>query len=161
MISAIFLFSTPNVRSSSQTHPSNNSENTQLFKMDLYRQGKYLAPLKHFGFCDFPITNIGSLSPKALTTAKPFRLALQCFPSRFDKISQTHPRWRCLLMDNQTKLLVSPSLSTLQFISSDMPCNAFHQSTCDVWNALFCLARFHKISQTHPRWRCRLMDNQT
>lgn len=75
IISAIFLFLTPSFLPSSHTHSSNNSEDMELFNWDQYRQGKRLTLLKYLGFCGFPITKIGSLSP--------VRRTLLCFEMLF------------------------------------------------------------------------------
>ena len=39
-----------------------------------------LTSLKHLGFFDFPITNMGSFSPTALAAAIPVRRTLLCLP---------------------------------------------------------------------------------
>ena len=85
MINATFRLLLPNFRSSLWTHSSNNSDDIQLFNWVLYRQSKCFAPLKHLGFCDFPMTKIGSLSsPKVLPAAWPVKCTLLCFlPQHF------------------------------------------------------------------------------
>ena len=82
MINVIFCLSLSNFRSSSQTHSSNSSDDIQLFNWDRYRPVCF-TPLKHLGFCDFPMTKIGSLSPKALPAASPVKRTLLCFPSEY------------------------------------------------------------------------------
>ena len=41
---------------------------------------KFLTFLKHLGFADFPITNIGNFSPVKLAPAKPVKCTLLNFP---------------------------------------------------------------------------------
>ena len=84
MINAIFclltILSLANFQSTSRTHSSNSSDDIQLFNWDRYRQGKCSTLIKHLGFCDFPVTKISSLSPKALPAAGPVKRTLLCFP---------------------------------------------------------------------------------
>ena len=83
MINAIFRLSLPNFRSSSWTHSSNISYDIQLLNWDRHRQSKCFIPLKHLGFCDFPIAKIGSLSPKALPAASPVKRTLLFYTRAF------------------------------------------------------------------------------
>ena len=62
IINAILLFSLRNFLSNSRTHSSNRALSIQIFRCDRYRHGSDLTFLKHQGFLDFPIANIGSLS---------------------------------------------------------------------------------------------------
>ena len=73
-ISAIFLSSSSNFMSSSRTHSSKIILSIQLFDWERYLHGKVPTPLKHRGLADFPITNMGSLSPSASAAAKPVNL---------------------------------------------------------------------------------------
>ena len=79
-ISAIFLSSNSNFLSSSRTHSSKITLSIQLFDWERFLHGKVLTPLKHRGLADFPITNMGSLSPSASAAVKPVNLTLLCFP---------------------------------------------------------------------------------
>ena len=76
----IFLPCISNLRSSSRNHSSNSVPSIHAFFCVRYRQGRLRTCLKHLGFADFPITNIGSFSPRALDAAIPVNRTLLCFP---------------------------------------------------------------------------------
>lgn len=61
--------------SNAQIHSSNRALYIQLFCCDLYQQRRSLTFLKHYGFLDFPIKNIGSSSPTAFAAATPLILS--------------------------------------------------------------------------------------
>ena len=50
------------------------------FVLCLVPAGEISYPLKHLGFFDLPITNMGSFSPVALAAASPVRRTLLHFP---------------------------------------------------------------------------------
>ena len=80
IINAIFRFSLKTFLSNARTHSSNRALSIQLFYCDLYHHGRDLTFLKHRGFLDFPITNIGSFSPTTFVAATSAILILLCFP---------------------------------------------------------------------------------
>ena len=77
---ATFLPSHSNFRSCSLTHSSKSLLSIQLLFCARYLQGRFHTPLKHLGFFDLPITNMGSFSPVALAAASPVRRTLLHFP---------------------------------------------------------------------------------
>ena len=92
---ATFLPSRSNFRSFFLTHSSKSWLSIQLLFCAQYLQGKFRTPLKHLGFCDLPITNMGSFSPAALAAASPVRLVSPGCLVRLCKIGQTHRRGIC------------------------------------------------------------------
>ena len=100
---ATFLPSRSNFRSFSLTQSSKSWLSIQLLFCARYLQGRFRIPLKHLGFFDLPITNMGSFSPVALAAALgvlyciSLRHNLQISDAstclvRLCKIGQTHQR---------------------------------------------------------------------
>ena len=54
------------------THPA--------FVLDLVSTRQFLTFLKHLGFFDLPMTNVGSLSPLMFVGASPVTLIVLCLP---------------------------------------------------------------------------------
>ena len=75
-----FLSCISNLRSSSCNHSSKGVPSIHAFFWDRFLQGSLRTCLKHPGLADFPITNIGIFSPRALDAVIPFHPTLLCFP---------------------------------------------------------------------------------
>ena len=78
MINVTFRLSLQTFRSSSQTHSSNSLDDIQLFNW-----GQMFYFFEPLGFCNFPMTKIGKLSPKALPAARPVKACVCYFLSNF------------------------------------------------------------------------------
>ena len=73
-----------NSPSISLNYPSKISKFIQLFFCPRYQQGSFFIPLKHRGFSDLLMTNIGNFSPFMLAPASPARQILLCLgPAHF------------------------------------------------------------------------------
>ena len=104
IINTTFHLSIRYFRSSSRTYSSNSSDDIQLFNWDRYWQGKCFTLLKHLGFCDFPMTKIGSLSSKSLPAVSPVKHTSLCFPPEHFWLSQNHLHWKYLPMYTEKEL---------------------------------------------------------
>ena len=75
-----FLLCISNLRSSSCNHSLKSVPSIHAFFCDRYLQGRLRMCLKHLRLADFPITNIGIFSPRALDAVIPANHTLLCFP---------------------------------------------------------------------------------
>ena len=69
-----------NLRWSSCNHYSKSVPSIHAFFWDRCLQERLLTCLKHLELADFPITNIGIFSPRAVDAAIPVNRTLLCFP---------------------------------------------------------------------------------
>ena len=107
IVNVVCRFYLRNLLSNARTHSSNKTLSIQLFRCDLYEHGMIcinnnLAFLKHWGFLDFSIRNVRSLSPSAFAAAIPvIHILYACYLSTFQTLSA---RFWSVIIDRRNQI---------------------------------------------------------